>query len=124
MRHQFGGLFDAIDVFGDPVEGLQVSQPALALFDIGLQHVTLSALFLVTGVALGQFGLDEVGLGIGEQFLPEPGFQLDRQCFVAGQEALLQQRGADRVILSAKTQAIVDGAAGMADLQLQIPQNI
>ena len=39
LGHQLAGLVDAIEIFGDPEQEMQVAQPALALLDVGLDDV-------------------------------------------------------------------------------------
>jgi len=59
-----------IDVFGDPVERLQVAQPAFALFDVGLHDVALAAVLFEPLAALVKLGFHELGACLGEQGLP------------------------------------------------------
>ena len=123
-RHQTGGRLHPMQVFADPVEGLQVAQAALALFDIRFQHITLAALPLVPLGPFGELGLDELRSGVAEEVRPQPLAQFLRKGGVAGDEAMLQQGGADRDVLSPQPQAVFHRAAGMADLQLDVPQDI
>ena len=37
---KIGGMFDAVDMFGDPEQRLQIAQAALGLFDVGFHHIT------------------------------------------------------------------------------------
>ena len=118
--HQIGDILDLINIFCDPVERLQIAQPAFALFDVGLDHIAL-ALFQMTLVAFCQFGLDEI-LGIArEQLGAQPVCKRVGELLVAGQKSLLQHRRADGVILRAQPDAILDGAAGVPHLEPEIP---
>ncbi|CAM5360045.1 hypothetical protein FALB51S_01567 [Frigidibacter albus] len=120
LRH----FLDIVQVLGDPVERLKVAQAALALLDVGFQHIALAALTAVAFGAFGQLGLDEFRPGAAEQLVAQPLVQFGRQPVVTGQEAVLQQGRADGDVLGAKAQAILHRAAGMADLQPHVPQHV
>ena len=124
MGHQFLGRFGAVHVFRDPVERLQVAQPALALFHIGFDHVPLAALFLVPLVAFGELGFDEIGGGVLEEVLPEPGIERSIELRVAGQVAVFQKGRADRVVVTPELQAVAHAAGGVAHLQVQVPEHV
>ena len=51
---------DAVEIFGDPEQRLQVAQAALALLDVGLDQVARAARRGVALVALGELGGDEL----------------------------------------------------------------
>src|SRR6516162_11881399 len=57
---QLCDVVDPVDVFCDPKEGVEVSQPALALLDIRLELVTAVSDALVPRVALGELALDKL----------------------------------------------------------------
>ena len=74
--------------------------------------------------ALGLLGGDVVG---DAGFLAggaEAGVELGEQRRVAGDVARIEQRGADRGVLGAFDQAILDRARGVADLHAEIPQEV
>ena len=79
LRREDAGLdevlaaVDAIEIFGDPVERLQVAQAALAVLDIGLDQVARGARRGVAGVALGELGVDEFGARCLDQSSAEAG---------------------------------------------------
>ena len=54
-------VVDAVDVFRDPEQGMEIAQAALALLDVGLDEVARIAQPLVAGIALGELRLDEFG---------------------------------------------------------------
>ena len=78
----------------------------------------------MAGVAFGQFGVDELGGVLGKEILCQTLFQLCREGAVTCQKPVLQHGGPDGEILRAEADAVLDGAAGMADLQPQIPQDV
>ena len=121
---ELGSLFDTVHIFPDPVERLQVAQPAFALFDVGFNHIALAALLAVPLGALIELGFDKVGRSGLEQVLPQLFTQITRQARVTGKIAVFNKAGADCVIVGGKAQAVFDRAAGVPDLQLQIPQDI
>ena len=66
--HQTRGIRHPVQIFADPVERLQITQAALALFHVGLQHIALPALAFMAFGAFLQLGFDEFGAGIAEEF--------------------------------------------------------
>ena len=121
---QFRRPAHPVQVFPDPVERLQIAQPALALFHVRLKHIALAALALVPVRALCQLRLDEIGGRVLEQVVAQPGAQVLRQRFMPRDIAPLQKRGADRVILTPQADTVLHRPAGMADLQPHVPEDI
>jgi hypothetical protein len=56
---QIGDFVDLVEIFGNPVEGLEVAEPPFAFFDIWLQHVARAAQFGVPRIAFSELSLDE-----------------------------------------------------------------
>ena len=122
-----GQLFevvDAIDVLGDPEQGVQVAQAALAVLDVRLDEIARLAAAAVALLALGELGRDEIRPGALHHLLVEARHQLVEQLLVAEQEARFEQRGADRHVRLGLPDALVDRAGGVADLQAQVPQAV
>src|SRR5436305_834492 len=88
-RRWCGG--DAVDVFGDPEERVQVAQPALAVLDVVLDEVARAADAAVTLLALGELGGDELRGGALHDLLVEARHELVVELAVAEQEARLEQ---------------------------------
>ena len=118
------GAGDGIQVAGDPEQGVEVAQAALALLDVGLDHVAADARTDVPFVPFLELGGDELGAGAPHHLIAEPAEQVPRQGLVAGQVPGLEDGGADREILAGEPQALVHGARGVADLEAQIPQGV
>src|SRR5690606_12468161 len=78
------GSAGAVEIARDPVQRLQVAQPALRLLDVRLEQVARAAVPLVPRVALGHLGLDELRAGLEEQLAPETLVELLRRLRVAG----------------------------------------
>ena len=57
---ELADIIGTVDVFRDPEQRVQVSKPAFAFLDIGLELVAAVADPLVAGVALGELALDEL----------------------------------------------------------------
>ncbi len=111
-------------ILGDPEQGVQVAQAALAFLDIGLDDVARGAGLHVAGVAFGQLGGDEF-IGAGAQAIAvHLVAQALGQVAVAGDEAMFQHGGHDGVVALRVLHRLVDGARGVADLQAQIPQGV
>ena len=87
---------DAIIVFGDPEERLQVALPALALLHVRLDQVARLADAGEARVALGELGGDELARRAGDDLVLEARLQLAEERRVAGDRPRLEQRGADR----------------------------
>jgi hypothetical protein len=114
----------AMFVFRDPVERLQVPQPALALLDVGFQHVALTALLAVARAAFFQLGLDELPHCSVEQLLAQGCLKLRPDGFGPAEKPHLQQAGADRDVLPPQPQAFLHRARRMPDLHVKVPQHV
>ena len=55
---------------------------------------------------------------------PQPVVELLRKGPVAGEVAVFEKGGPDRVVVASEAQAFADGPARVADLQVQIPQDV
>ena len=121
---QFVGGADAIDVFRDPEQRVQVAQAALAVLDIGLDQIARLSGAAQALLALGQFRGDEFGRGALHDLLVEALDQFVVQRLVAGQEPGFQDRGADGHVAARLADRFVDRPRGVADLQPHVPQAI
>ncbi len=124
LVHKVGDAIDLIGVLGDPVEGLQITQPALAVLDIGLDVVTAVAHLLVALVAFGQLAGDELHRGARLHLVVEGAAKLQEQVLITPQVTRFQQRRADRQVAPGQADAVIDRAGGMADLQAEVPQHV
>ena len=106
-RDEFGGLADAMQIFADPVERVEVAQAALAVLDVGLDDIAAVAHLQVAGVALGQFGGDEFGAAAGDDLLAEAGCASVEQSLLAPDPARLQEGGADADVLARRGDQLV-----------------
>ena len=121
---QFLRLVHAVDVFGDPEQRMQIAQAAFAVFDIGFDQIARLTGTAVALFALGKLGGDEFRRAALHDLLAEPRRQLAEQLCVAEQIARLQKRGANGHVGFGLTNAFVDRAGSMADLEPHIPQAI
>ncbi len=122
--NEIGNLLHLMDVFRDPVQRLQIAQAALALFDIGFDHIALPALFLMACVAFFQLGFDKVPFSSLEQVRPQLAVQVRSQNRFATQETVFKKGGADGIILAPQFDTFLDRPAGMPHLQVKIPKHI
>jgi hypothetical protein len=97
--HQVGRFLDAMDVLADPVERVEVAQPALAVLDVGLDDVAAVAHLHMALVALRELGGDELGGGSGHDVLPESRDGGIEDLLVPPQPAGLEERGPDCHVL-------------------------
>ncbi|MEY9281357.1 hypothetical protein ABIA03_002549 [Bradyrhizobium yuanmingense] len=123
-RDQLVGIADAVDVFGDPEQCVQVAQGPLAVLDVGLDQITRLAAAAVALLALGELCGDEFGRGALHHLLVEALDQLVIERLVAGEEARLQDRGADRHVAARLPDRFIDRSRGVADLQPHVPEAI
>ena len=121
---QFRPRADAVDIFPDPVERLQIAQAALAFLDVGFNHIAAVAHAFVPGIAFGQLLGEELALAAFDNLVPEPGAQFFVKRLFAPHQPAFEQRGADGEVFLRHPHRIADRAAGMADFQAQIPQQI
>ena len=121
---ELGGTIGRMQILGDPEQSVQVPEAALALLDIGLDHVAGGAGPGVAVVPLLQLGGHEFGPGSLGHVLAEPAAQIGAQGLVPGEVARLQQGRADGVVLPRQADAFLDGAGGVTDLEAQIPQGV
>ena len=121
---QFARLADLVDIFADPVERVQIAQAALALLDVGLDHVATVAQALVPFVALGQFLGDELTLGPFDDVLPESRLGFLVEPLVTPDVPAFEHRRADRQVRFAHPHHFIERAARVADLEIQVPEEI
>src|SRR5690606_20432057 len=93
-----GQLFRRIGArqeLGDPEQGVEVAQAALAVLDVGLDQIAALARLEMALVALGELARDE-GLGaLGGDLLAEAPVQGLEQGRLAADEARLEDGGED-----------------------------
>ena len=128
-REQAGGdefalVADAVGVFRDPEQRVEVAQAALPVLDVGLDEVARGPRFRDAGIALAQLGLDEFRRRPHDELGVEPRDQLLVQRPRAEEVARLEEGGADRHVGPPLAQALLHRARGVADLQLQVPQHV
>jgi hypothetical protein len=121
---QFGDGSDAIGIFTDPEERVEIAQAAFAFLDIRFDDVAAVAHALVPRVALGEFVGHEGLRGAGSHFAPEAGAERLEQGLVAPQIAHLEKRGPDRLIADRGGDHLIGRAAAVPDLESEIPEQI
>ncbi len=119
--HELADIVGAVDVLCDPEERVQIPQPALTLLDVRLELVTAVADALVTRVALGELGFDELRRGAAHDVGIKAPFELAEEYLLAPQKARLEQPGADRQIGLGLAQTFLDRARRLPDLQAEVP---
>ena len=79
---------------------------------------------LMAGIALAQFGSDEITFTAGNDLIPKALTEFVKQGFIAPQIARFENAGADRHVVARACQAIGDRACRMTHHQAHIPQHI
>ncbi len=121
---QTSDIVHPVDVLGDPEEGVQVAQAALALLDVGFEDIARGAVLAVTPVALGQLGFDELGRVLALHLLLIAVLELAVEFLVAPEVAHLKHGGANRHVGARLAKAVVERAGRLPDLQVQVPQEV
>src|SRR5262245_12351594 len=127
VRGEYAGLDElflglvGIEVLGEPMQGVQIAQTALAVLDVGLDEITRGAGARMPRILLGELGLDESSGVAFEHVLAEAAAEIVKQSAVAEDQPRIEQRGADGHVGTATADALVDIAGGVADLEAEIP---
>ena len=124
MLDQLLALAHPVDVFGDPVERMQIAQAALAVLDVGLDQIARLAGAAMAFLALGELGSHEFGCRSLHDLLVEARDQLVIELAVAEQIARLEDGGADGHVRLGLADALIDRAGGVADPEPHVPQAI
>src|ERR1700722_9438594 len=123
-REQFVGLADAVDIFRDPEQRVQVAKAAFAVLDVGFDQIARLSGAAMTFFALGELGGHELG-GIALYDFPvETRYQLVIKRLVPGEETGFENRGTDRHVAARLTDRFIDRARRMTDLQPHVPQAV
>jgi len=122
-RHQLADILDPVQIFGDPEQGLQIAQAALALLDVGFDHIAL-ALLLMPRVAFFELGLGKGAFRAFEDIILESEVERFGERCLAREEPIFQQRRANCEIGLSQPQGVTDRTAGMSHLEPQIPQDV
>ena len=113
-----------MQIFENPEHRLQIALAALALFHVGLDEIARCARARGALLALGELGGDEFALRLAHDRLVETRAELLEQRRLLVQQARVEQRCADGDVGQRLTQALVDVARRMADLQLEVPHDV
>ena len=119
------GALDPEGILADPVERVEVAQAALAVLDVGLDDVAAVAHAAVALVALGELGGDDSRARCRRR--PRCGSGAIASSNSASSPQIQRASSiAVRIVMSLVRQRdhLVDGAHRLADLQLQVPQQI
>ena len=117
-------VVDAVDVFGDPEQGVEIAQGPLAFLDVGLDQVARIAEPAVALVALGELVADEFGgRALGDLGL-ERLLEIVVEFLLAPDVARLEDGGADGEIGLGGGYGLVDRARRLPHLEAQIPQRV
>ena len=121
---QLGGAFYAEHILADPVQRVEVAKAAFTVLDVGLDDVSAIAHAAMALVPLGELGRDIVARGTGDDFGLEPPHRVEMKLLIAPQPSALEQRGADRHIVPGGNNHLIGRADRLADLQIQVPQDV
>ncbi len=121
---EFDLVAHPVGVLGDPEQRVQVAQAALAVLDVGLDEVARGPGLRDAQVPLAQLRLHELGRPNRPRARRRSASPVPRRGPRAEQVPRLQQGRADRHVGPRLAHALLHGARGMADLQLQVPQDV
>src|SRR5215469_567764 len=107
---QFPDIVGAIDVLGYPEQGVEVSQPTLALLDIGLELITTIADPLVPLVPFSKLCCHELRGTALHDLRIKASLEFVKKRLVAPQITRLKQRGADGQIGLRLTETFLNGS--------------
>src|SRR4029453_19175746 len=121
---QLRWLGDAIEIFANPVERMQVAQAALAVLDVRLDDVPAVAHFEVPAVAFFKLGGDEFGAGTGDDRLSKACGAGIEQGLVAPDPARFEESCADGNVVARERDQLIPVTDCMPDLPIEVPQHI
>src|SRR5205814_7547433 len=124
MRHEARNLIHAVEIFCDPVEGLQVTQTPLAVFYIRLQHIAGIADAAMPFVALGELRFHETDRVFALNFRTVTALQILVERAIAPDEPRFEEIGANGPVGLGLTDAVLDRTGRVADLEAEVPQKI
>ena len=115
----------AVLIFRDPVERVQIAQSALALFHIGLDEIARLPGLAMADITLFEFRSDE----FRSRFADDVAYRNVRSTHHTSARSphkipRLEQRCADRHIVPAETDAVVDRPGGVADFVAHVPEHV
>ena len=103
---------------------MQISEPALAFFDVGFELIAAVAEAPVPGVALGELAVYKLRRAAAHDFQIKAFLQLYKERLLAPEIASLKQPGADGQIGLGVAQAFLNRAGRVPDFQADVPQQI
>src|SRR5579872_6746977 len=89
-------IIDAVDVFGDPEQGVEIAQAAFAFLDVGLDEISGIAHAGMPLVALEELRLQEIDRRSLDDLGVEAALEIEKKLLVAPDVACLKDRRADR----------------------------
>ena len=95
---QFGNTANAVNIFADPEQRMEIAQPALAFFQIGFDDIAAIAHPLMPRVAFGELFGDECARGTRNNLSVKPRRGLIIQRLITPDIARFKQRRTDRQI--------------------------
>ena len=88
--NQGGRRTDAMDIFPDPIQSVQIAKSALAVFDIGFDDISAVAHFFMSLVPFHHFLGNEIGSSFSCDVVPEPCRSLLIDCTITPHEPAFQ----------------------------------
>ena len=109
---------------GEPQGRVDVPQPAGRLLDVRLLEIDRAAVPAVALVPLREHAGEELRVVPAVHLAPERLLERAEEPLLAGEHARGLHRGAARQIRPRERQTVVEGAAGVADAEPQVPQGV
>ena len=124
QANEIGRLLDAMHIFADPVERMEVAKAALAVLYIGLDHISRVAHAAVALVSLGKLCSDELGRGPVDDLRAEALHRLIENSLLAPHQPGFEECGANGHVRPGQRDQLIHRADRVADLQLQLPHQV
>ena len=128
-RKQTGGdefvrIPDAIDIFGDPEQRIEIAQAALSLLDVGLHEIARFAGALDSAHRAPRAWRRRIRTPSWRRSPCRIGREAARTAARRRSGTELENGCADRHVLARLLQALVERSRGVADLLLEVPEHV
>ena len=122
--NEFGHALNAVHIFADPEQGVQIAQAALALFQIWFDDIAAVPHANMARIAFAQLFSAIGPRRPSQNFATKTGNRFVIQRRITPNIASLKQCGSDGQVCLGHADHFIERPARMADFQSQIPQRV